>query len=225
MITPGQSSALTIPTSIGVTPPATYTPTIQATSPGAATQSQATSFRVARANGAFNPAGGLTSASSSCGSYTATSGGNSQTPTVTFSDGHGHTFFSPVGAGYFFSPNCRATVVLQPVTNIPVIFELAFTANGGYFGRSFHIDAATTNYYFSPDDSVMLTVEPAGSGSNQAQVANAFDLLTQGATLGSNAFFTGPVVSVQLNALSGPRDEVRLTFSAPVANPIVWQVQ
>jgi hypothetical protein len=141
----------------------------------------------------------LQSGNSSCGTVTANVVGG---PRVQFVGPLGTTNPAPpFGPGYDFSPNCRVGFVIPPpgpggswVNLYNLIFES--TSGAGGINSPYNFQSTTIEARFSPDDSVVAVIGPAGIGSPHDFSIVLHDLVTRADS--SAEFFDGSITSLNL---------------------------
>jgi hypothetical protein len=162
------------------------------------------------------------STNSACGSVTAIVVGAGPGAGVRFLSPNGNTQAIAFSSGYAISPHCRAGLVVAPVVNGVsgvVVRNLGFLAGSGATpipGQSLGMTSASsafTNFYFSPDDSLMIVIASGGPAHPGAASATLHDLLT-GSAVGGSLFITGVITNITLTG-----DRVDITGATPTNAP------
>jgi hypothetical protein len=123
-------------------------------------------------------------------------------PRVQFVGPLGTTNPAPqIGPGYDFSPNCRVGFVIPPpgsggdwVNLYNLLFESTSGAHG--INNPYNFQSTTIEARFSPDDSVVAVIGPAGTGSPRAFSIVLHDLVTRADSQAE--FFDGTITSLNL---------------------------
>jgi hypothetical protein len=170
-----------------------------------ATAQPAPRIEVRRTVGAFHEVHPSTPASPvQCGLANAIVVSTSAGAAVIFQTPTGNTKSTVFSQGYSFSPVCRVGLVVLPAPGFGVaLFNLGFDGIGLLIGAEImHLAGRFTNYWFSPDDSLLVLIGSSGSGSGSGSLQNAaaslYDMV-DGSQIGRTEFFTGFVASVWLD--------------------------
>ena len=179
---------------------------------------------VHRTQGAFTAAATPATSTQSCGMFLATSVAIGS-PGVQFSGPSGNLGNPVPSVGWVLSPRCRAAVAVLPVPpgGLPQMvgfFNLGFPRPPAQTTPGFQVDSFAypeTPVFFSPDDSLVVTVGPAGPGSLDPQIANGLDMLRQ-TNIGSHGL-AGVINQIQLT----PQNRIRVSWTDTRGQAQSWE--
>lgn len=117
------------------------------------------------------------------------------------------------------------TPVVNGIYGLPV-YNLGFPASTGAVTipgviiNPAGIHSTFYNYFFSPDDSLLVLIGPGGPGSLHPRSANLYDMIS-GNSIGATQFYSGAITGITLHA---GRVTVRYTDAAGTAWQFDWVV-